>query len=222
MNQSSASNPLGALTLDNVWYLQVLSEMHARYGFRPLEPDMGEDAISHARKIYKKTDPIDPNEFPRRFWLDPERGGARGKILPPAHDVADYLVVSREFRDVLEQFDTGKYLSFGVTLLKHDKITPCDGEWFLVWIGNRKAGFIRQLSDHFNVPPYEDTKWLSIPRYDAVDGDFVMDASVKVGPDIWKDPTLSSSLLMSDRLTTALREAGLLKRLKVLRCPVAE
>jgi hypothetical protein len=94
--------------------------------------------------------------------------------------------------------------------------------WFLAWIGNRKTGFIRELSDHFDVPPYEDTKWLSIPRYDSVDGDFAMVASVKEGPDIWKDPTLSSSLLMSDRLTAALRDAGLLKNLSVLRCPVAE
>lgn len=132
-------------------------------------------------------------------------------------------MVSRQFLDVLEQFDLGKFVSWPVPLLKKDKQTPFAGEWFMVWTGNRKKGFLREKSKNFRVPRIEDLKWLSIPDRRAVeDGDYVMDASVKDGPDIWRDPLLESSLLLSDRLHGALKDAGLLKKLSVRRCPLTE
>lgn len=207
----------------NVWYLRVLGEMHSRYGFKAdeLDPYGPGDPRTIFRKYYL-TEVIDPQEFPNRYWLDRSRAGTHGKVLPPALTASDFLCVSREFLEVLERFELGKFVSWSVTLLKKDKETPFEGEWFAVWIGNRKQGFVREMSTSFRIPPYEESKWLSIPSKSATDGDLVMDRSVKDGPDIWRDPTLEKSLLLSDRLHAALSDAGLLRKLKVLRCPVCE
>ncbi len=133
---------------------------------------------------------------------------------------SEFLTVSREFLDVLEQFDLGLFKSWPVTLLKRDKTTPFEGEWHAIWVGTRKDGFLREKSCNFEVPPYEDTKHLAIPHRNAVDGDFMFDAAVVEGADLWRDQNFSQSLLLSDRLHTALKDAGLLKKLQVLRCPL--
>ncbi|MEJ6393835.1 hypothetical protein V8J82_11245 [Gymnodinialimonas sp. 2305UL16-5] len=206
---------------ESVWYLRLFSEMHARYGFTADEFNTNDpDKTLEILRKYSQTDSVDPKDFPNRVWLDPARAGAHSKVLPHAHVASDFLTVSGEFLNVLDQFDLGRFASWPMTLLKKDKETPFEGEWFALWIGNQKRGFLREKSTSFEVPPYEDTKWLSIPNSGALDGDFVMDASVKDGPDIWTDSTLSRSLMLSDRLHAALNDAGLLRRLKVLRCPV--
>lgn len=209
----------------NIWYLRVFGEMHARYRFTADElqvPDL--DQISEIFKKYKWThtyDSVDPADFPHTFWINPPAAGARGKVLKPAHMASEFLTVSREFLDVMQGFDLGRFQSWPVTLLKRDKKTPFDGEWHSIWIGNRKDGFLREQSTNFRIPPYERNKHLAIPNRDARDEDFVFDPAVTEGPDIWKDPNFSKSLLLSDRLHAALNEAGLLKTLRVLRCPLA-
>lgn len=207
----------------NIWYLRVMGEMHSRYGFTA---DMLEEMTSEERnevwREYARRDDVDTSVLPDTFWVDPPMAGARGKTLKPAHVANEFLTVSREFLDVLEQFDLGRLKSWRVTLLKRDKETPFEGEWHAIWIGNWKEGFLREKSCNFEVPTSERVKHIAIPHRDAVDGDFVFDASVATGADIWRDPNFSKSLFLSDRLHTALKEAGLLKKLQVLRCPLSE
>ncbi|MEJ6388964.1 hypothetical protein [Gymnodinialimonas ulvae] len=205
----------------NIWYLRVLGEMHSRYGFTAdMLEQMTVDQRNEVWREYARRDDVDTSVLPDTFWVDPPMAGARGKTLKAAHVAAVFLTVSREFLDVLEQFDLGLFKSWPVTLLKRDKTTPFEGEWHAIWVGTRKDGFLRDKSHNFKVPPYERTKHLAIPRPEAVDGDFVFDVSVAAGPDLWRDQNFSQSLLLSDRLHTALKEAGLLKKLVVLRCPL--
>lgn len=223
MGKENDTGPAPDGEAENVWYLRLFGEMNARHGFTA---DAFVSAPGERRREmfrdYARTDEFDPGDLPKSLWLNPPEAGTHKKTLPPAHIAYHLLTVSREFLDVLEQFDLGKFVSWPVTLLKKDKKTPFDGEWHAVWIGNRKTGFLREKSSNFRVPRYEDTKWLSIPNREAADGDFVMDAGVKDGPDIWKDRTLDGSLLLSDRLHSALKDAGLLTKLQVLRCPLSQ
>ncbi len=205
----------------DIWYLRVLGEMHSRYGFTAdMLEQMTVDERNEVWREYARRDDVDTSVFPQTFWVDPPMAGARGKTLKAIHVASVFLTISREFLDVLKQFDLGRLKSWPVTLLKRDKKTPFEGEWHAIWIGNWKEGFLREKSRNFEVPPYEDTKHLAIPRPEAVDGDFVFDADVAKGPDLWRDPNFSKSLFLSDRLHTALKEAGLLKKLQVLRCPL--
>ena len=154
--------------------------------------------------------------------MDPSRAGARGKTLPPAHLVSDFLAVSGDFLEVLQQFELGKFVPWPITLLKRDKTTEFEGDWFAVWIGNHKRAFLQEKSTNFHVPILDEYKHISIPISEAVDGDYVLDASVLDGPDIWRDPIVNASLLVSDRLRSALADAGLLKKLDVLRCAISK
>jgi len=223
MNEENETGSTPAGDAENVWYLRVFGEMHARHGFTA---DAFVSAPGEKRREmflrYARTDEFDPGDLPRSLWLNPPEAGTHKKNLPPAHIAYHLLTVSREFLDVLNRFDLGKFVSWPVTLLKKDKETPFDGEWYALWIGNRKTGFLREKSSNFEIPPYEESQHIAIPQRAAADGDFVMDAAVKDGPDIWRDRTLSKSLLLSDRLHAALEEAGLLKRLHVLRCPLSQ
>ncbi len=212
----------------NIWYLRLLGERRARYGFTADELENSD--LDGRRVIFEKytqalrLDPdaksVDPSDFPHTFWINPPAAGARDKVLKPAHVASVFLTVSREFLDVLQDFDLGRFSSWPVTLLKSDKQTPFDGEWHTIWIGNRKDGFLREKSASFKIPPFERNKHLALPNRDASDGDFVFDRSVVRGADIWIDPNLNGSLLVSDRLHSALKDAGLLKRLHVLLCPL--
>jgi len=224
MNEENETGSTPAGDAENVWYLRVFGEMHARHGFTTDDFERDDSGTAFLEMFRKNngTGPVVPEDFLDEFWLNPQNAGTHAKILPHAHIAFVFLTVSRDFLEILEGFDLGSYLAWPVTLLKKDKETPFDGEWHALWIGNRKTGFLREKSSNFRVPRYDDTKWLSIPNDEAEHGDFVMDAAVKDGPDIWRDRTLDGSLLLSDRLHAALEEAGLLKRLHVLRCPLSQ
>ena len=131
-------------------------------------------------------------------------------------------MVSAEFAAVLRDFDLGQNALYPVRVLKYNRKTPVEGEYFCINFGERKASFLPEISKAKISKSYweeEEKRWtlLIVPE----DDDIALDASALEGPDLWiENPRFWRAFFLSDRLVQALRAAKMTRRLGLFRCRV--
>lgn len=158
-------------------------------------------------------DALGPECFPPVLWTGAERDH---KAIPDLFQGVNGFVVSKRCADVLREFDLGNGHLYPVRLLKRDRQTAIPGEFFYLNTGNRKSGFLAELSP--SAWPVSAGGWSPPPA--LKDGAFSVSSAVLEGPDIWVDTQVWSAIFVSDRLAKALTANGLGSLFLLRKCKV--
>lgn len=171
----------------------------------PLSSDLagGVDLLDYWRGDPAR-EPVGPWPCPTQIWVDPEYEGLIGK-LPDLFFAGSSWIVSRRLANVLRLFDFGAGGLEPVAAFDKDRQIPLPGDYLSWTFPNVKRAFLADQSTNLrNFVPGVFTTLAAI-----ADGDLVCSQDALAGPDVWLDPSLYGSIFLSDRLMTALVEAGL-------------
>lgn len=152
-------------------------------------------------------EPAGPWPSPTRIWVDQDHEGAIGK-LPDLFMAGSVWIVSRRLADVLGRFDLGNGRLEPVAAFDKDRQTPLPGEYSSWTFSNVKRAFLPDQSTNLR----NFVRGVFTTRAVIADGDLACSQDALAGPDVWIDPGLYGSIFLSDRLVTALVEAGLSKQ----------
>ena len=138
-------------------------------------------------------------------------------INPVPHLMTNtFLFVSEQLRDLLQGFDLGEIHFRHVKLYVNDEQQiPGNPDYYYVNITETKKSFAYK----------ESTGIRPAPRYysfNCRESKIVVKRSEVGGVDLWMEPLLHGAIFMSDRLYQALRNSGLVERVKFLKCVMAE
>lgn len=129
-------------------------------------------------------------------------------------------IVSTAVADVMRQFDMGQGGFYPVRVLKKDRRTPFNGEWFCLNFGNVKKAYLGGGRD----PTPHITKGFmrhAMPSTHLIQDNMLMvNADALVGPDIWVDPQIYDTFFVSDRLAQGLKGAGLARAFGFKKCKI--
>ena len=156
---------------------------------------------------------LPPECFPTRLWTGGERDH---KAFPDLFQGVNGLVVSQRCAEVLGRFDLGHGHLYPVQLLRRDRVTEVPSSYFYLNIGNRKTGFLADLSPC--AWPVSAGGWSPPPG--LKDDEFSVSTAVLEGPDLWVDTDVWDAFFVSDRLGAALTAAKLAKAFRLRRCKV--
>ncbi|WP_170784788.1 hypothetical protein [Ruegeria lacuscaerulensis] len=129
------------------------------------------------------------------------------------------LVVSRAVADVFREADLGKTQLYPLKLCQHDRVTPVEGEYFTLALGEQKTVFVPEQSKGIEALGNTPEIWIHLGNKPN-DFDYFVSSDALGGPDLWTDPQLHRSLFLSDRLVKALRAAKLTRRFGLSKCKV--
>ncbi|WP_170772414.1 hypothetical protein [Ruegeria lacuscaerulensis] len=129
------------------------------------------------------------------------------------------LVVSRAVAGVLREADLGKTQLYPLKLCQHDRVTPVEGEYFTLALGEQKTALVPKQSKGIELLGNTPEIWMNLGGKPD-DFDFVVSGDALDGSDLWIDPLLHRSLFLSDRLVKALRAAKLTRRFGLSKCKV--
>jgi hypothetical protein len=115
------------------------------------------------------------------------------------------LVISEKFRNFLAGFDLGANEFFEVALYEFDQKTRRSGRWFIFHICETKDTLVAEQSTGLEQIGTAVGFWQ--PRFSA--DVLAARASTAQGADLWIDLHISGRIFLSDRLTTALKLAGI-------------
>lgn len=128
-------------------------------------------------------DPLSANFFPSEIWGI--KSARESNYKPPNIFAAgSFWVVSTAVADVLREFDLGSGGLFPVKVMKKDRATPIDGEWFCINFGNRKSAICPDSSKniYYDYIRNGEKGWFLMAK--AQDDDVAVSSSALVGPAI--------------------------------------
>lgn len=187
---------------------------------RPFRNDVGErdhERLVEIQRMVERGERLKPEDFPKEVFGAPN---ARDHHYRPPHLFFGYgyWIVSLAAADVLRQFDLGNGVLNPVQVLKNDRQTPIDGEWFCLSVGNQKSALVPDLSQNIRAGPQG--------RYNAsailADEELALSNAAVEGPDIWIDTQLWDAVFLSEELGNALRKAKADKGFMLLKCRAAD
>jgi len=118
-------------------------------------------------------------------------------------------IVDEPLAEVLSDFDVGPGGLVPYTIYHADEATPIDAKWWMLGLGAQKNTFQGAQSKNvemlFDGGASQDSVYM--PLYPHND-DLAFSAKVLEGPDLWREKCLLYSFGFSDRLGSALVEAG--------------
>lgn len=153
--------------------------------------------------------PLGANEYPK-FLYQTDRSKPIRDFRVVSNDVH---VVSVRLADVLRQFDLGEPPELGpgrrrvelypIELRAADKTTHID-DYIMLYVATEKDSFVRELSAGF-------LKQSNAPAVltSAHDPELALTSAALDGPDLWREPGVANGYFFSDRLVSAIREAGI-------------
>ena len=204
-----------------VWHSDAKNPMHV-VGFTcEMANDL--DAYLDQLQLYRRGEMAARPDLPDRMWIgrDSSRSSKALKTLPDTFVADSYFVVSEKVAEVLDRFDLGTSSLVPVALFRKGNKEPFNGSYYIVHMTEQKAAFEPDLSRNFRKPLYEDDTYLgSVSPTRNIDDDIICNAAALDGVDLWTDPLLLSSLMLSDALYQALEADDLLKNANTLRCRV--
>ncbi|WP_269582887.1 hypothetical protein [Roseibium sp. Sym1] len=158
------------------------------------------------------------SQFPKdNYPLPSDSVGAHLERVPQIFS-SGFFFLSGESAEVLQKFDMGDGALHSTRLWCPDRKSRVPGEFFYLSQGNRKDGFLVELSP--DAKPFGKNRW-TLPPIPSDDQLFFSERVLN-GPDIWWDKSIASYFFVSDRLAIALREVGHAEDWHLLRCLVVE
>ncbi len=152
-----------------------------------------------------------PSSFYKTMREDEYPKSKQFHSFPPAF-FSNYVFVNEEIAAILREFNLGADALIPAELYLHDCVTKVDKPYYLLHFGVRKATIDRERSQMIR-KAYE-----SLEEYDVPTGitlpssqerpEIIYHPEALEGPDMWVDPEFPSLIFFSDRLGTALKQAG--------------
>jgi hypothetical protein len=176
---------------------------------------MGDDEAITCQKRDDAGESLGQECYPSEIWTTEAALRDYAK-LPPIFYVQSCWVVTGPTAKVLRQFDLGGGALYPVKLLKMDRSTPIDGEFFCLNIGNVKQAFLPGESR--GTVPWPGNRWH--PDFVVNDDDIAVSGAALSPPDIWIDPLIVRTFFLSDALGEALRAAKIAKAFMLSSCRV--
>lgn len=200
-----------------VWYVDGLTYPGNK---RPMTHSFSatEEQMEFARASRKKNDEgesLGPDCFPADIFGVP-MAEEKDYKLPNLFFAGSFWVVSKAAADVLRQFDLGGGGLFPVRVLKKDRATSVDGEWFCISFGNRKSALLPEVSENIS----QRAQGRYRVGYTLDDNDIAVSSIALAGPDIWIDSQMWDSLFLSEALGNALKKAKAEKGFFLKKCRV--
>lgn len=199
-----------------VWASDVMVSPTAKMFFRNAIADEPADPNLDGGRRNAAGEVLSAENFPREIW------GIRGlndsRSLPDIFMGYGPWIVSKAAAGVMRQFDMGQGGLYPVRILKRDRKTPFDGEWFCLNFGNVKKAYVGGGEDRTaHIPKPFIRHATPGPLGHNV---LSVTADALVGPDIWVDPQIYDTFFVSDGLAKALKAAGVAKAFGFKKCKI--
>lgn len=141
------------------------------------------------------------------------------KALPDIFNGPAGPVISHAVADVLREAELGETKIYPLNVCQHDRVTPVEGEYFTLALGEQKTAFVPDRSNMVKPMGNKPDTWMK-RGMKPKDFDIVVSGIALEGPDLWVDPRLYWSLFFSARLVKALKAAKLTRRFGLSKCKV--
>ena len=175
------------------------------------DADRALDAMQRSRVAV----PLPRDRFPAEIYL---KQGA--KRLPDIALPGGFWTVSAKLADILRRFELGRTALYRTRVLRADRTTPIEGEYFCLSLGERKDTILPAASPGLERPSlWEPTKSPDVwhVRFDVHDDDLAPSPAALGGSDLWVEERIRDNFFVSDALGQELKEAGLGRRLRLTR-----
>lgn len=166
-------------------------------------------------------EPVARKACPTAIWPRKASSKVKDSSSPlPLFVARGYWIVRQDAAEILASFDLGNGALYPVQVLKRDRQTPFDGEWFTWVFGNRKSTADIEASIGLReFSPIPDDPWRKLP-FKPADGDLAVSRSALEGPDVWVEENLFHSVFVSGPLGDALKKAKLAKACRLAKARV--
>lgn len=164
-------------------------------------------------------DGVRADELPNKFFW----GESDTKMPTELPDMirSSYIFVSESLANLLSAFDLGRGFLWDVEIYEYDESTPADVQLKGLHVGTFKSSLIGDQSPKLREIATTPPKWM-FPHSPLSDDDVTLNKTAEQGADLWRDEASPSLLYFSQKLGDAIREAGLAKELKLIRCALVD
>lgn len=217
-----------------VWVSSVLSngELGDNLGLR--EKFKGHDWLPASREAFRmpkeiidamrraaKGESLKRDEFPEASYVYNEKHFEKN-----AKDffwASGFIVVKGKLARILQNFDLGEGGGLiPYPIYQKDKITPYEGEFFLLNFGTQKDTFLPNLTNSKQVVPLFTVERDGIELWDCKfalsDEDIAVSNKAFAGSDLWFEKRIYGKIFISDRLAQEFNEANLNFDMRLMKC----
>lgn len=204
----------------DVWVSQAMTDPGLVKGFIPITDSADPERAVDAARRNETGQPLPADRFPARFFEGSQRPDEDSgpEPLPDLFNAGDFWVVSAALAQVLRGAELGRTSLYPTQLLREDRATPIDAEYFCLNFGEARDAFDAGRSPKVQPSQEKGADWLLPDALD--DGDIALTPEALDGPDLWVDPGLGNAFFLSGTLVAALRDASLADGLGLRRCRV--
>ena len=177
------------------------------------------DVLKKARDRHYKGQALERTDFPEALYVFNEKHFKRVGDLFAA---GPFYAVKGRLAEVLSQFDLGGGGLIPLPIYQADKVTPVEGEFFLLNFGARKQSFLPEKSRRVEplLTMELDGKEVWSAKFGLKDGEIAVSSAALEGADLWMEPTLWKEVFLSGRLVEAIRAAKVTTDLWLARCRI--
>lgn len=186
---------------EEVWVTDIFWSPEVSYGFSCEAEEADIHEFIRLIRAAKEGEPLQAADLPPEMWKTVDK--SKFRPFPPMFRVNGFDAITGEMAEVLRRHNIGDTKLFPVTLLKEDRKTPFEGEFFFLNIREKKLAFDPGSSRNFKQPRNPNKRKGSIPHVLA-DDDISVNPSALIGPDLWLDPSLLGSYFIKGALAREL------------------
>lgn len=198
---------------DCAWVSAALMDSSKIRGFYVDIVEVDRDRGGEILRRVEDGRPVNPDELPKVMWA---KGTADNTKRPDFFLPAGSWVVSGAVAKILKKHDLGSSQVTKVKLLKTNRKDPIEGEYYNLALSEFKDTLLPNASTALRTWPNQTWALSFEPTNDQV----ALATSCLTGPDLWREIQLPRAFFLSDRLTSALREAKLTRHFKLYRCRI--
>lgn len=208
-------------TQEYIWLSQAFRVEDTATDLLPFSRAEGSRATERDLDIYTRIEnakKVHPDEFPGKLYASKEWSD---HLTPRKHLMScGFYLISDSMRQVLGQFDLGEGGVHPVEIYNPDKKTKwAETYWHLNVVGNKDA-LLEEKSNLKKV--YSKYRDIWRPGTNFKGDEICFSSDTLNGIDLWMDERLLRCFLLSDRLVSALKAAGLDEPWNLVRCKISE
>ncbi|MEM9061528.1 MAG: DUF1629 domain-containing protein [Pseudomonadota bacterium] len=195
--------------LPKIWFSRVLNHANATV---PLNFSISSDKLTYGQR-FRAYEPVAAEEAPEYLYFHRDKKQI-SKTREHAFRIIDGVsVVSPAVCDVLTKFDLGATQLFEVPIYNNEKKKPSKyPPHYVLHVAETKSTFVPEASEnvarvvgYYDTEPRPGAPWRGVGSTDHL----AVRADCASGPAIWADPNTKYRLFFSEKLVTALVDAGI-------------
>ncbi|CUH76514.1 hypothetical protein TRM7557_00937 [Tritonibacter multivorans] len=165
-------------------------------------------------------DPVPPVAIPKGIRQRTKRGGALSELNLIRNR---FLVIGPKLATLLKGYDLGAGNVYPLDVYDADGNMTSSGQFYFWNFGNVASHLMPEQSQELKKSNFGYEKpgeHVYYPPIFPKDDTIALSRDCLVGPDVWRERFLHKGTFLSDRLAQGLKEAGLARKFKLVRCRV--